>query len=145
VTSAIPAYEAIRNLLGTYCEVMDAGDFVALGALFADGRMVDHQGRRIAAGSEAVTELWTAMVRLYDGSPRIRTIVSGPVIEVDADVASCRSSFVLLQQPPDGELAPIAAGRYQDTFACTDGRWHFTERMMLLDQPGDLSRHLVDL
>lgn len=45
------AHEAIRNLLGSYCEVMDAGDFAALGRLFADGELVDDQGRRIARGS----------------------------------------------------------------------------------------------
>jgi ketosteroid isomerase-like protein len=144
VTEASP-YEAIRNLLGTYCQVMDAGDFVALGELFADARMIDHKERLIARGAAAVTELWTAMVRLYDGSPRTRHIVSGPVIEVDGDTATCRSSFVVFQQPPDGELMTVAAGRYRDTFACTDGRWHFTVRQMLLEQTGDLSRHMVDL
>lgn len=139
------AHEAIRNLLGTYCEVMDAGDFEGLGQMFADARLIDHKEREIARGAAAVTELWKAMVRLYDGSPRTRHLVSGPVIEVDGDSATCRSSYLVMQLPPDGGLIPVAAGRYRDTFARTDGRWHFTVRQMFLDQPGDMSRHMVDL
>lgn len=139
------AHEAIRNLLGTYCEVMDAGDFTALGEMFADGRLTDERGRQIAAGAEEVTQLWTAMVRLYDGSPRTRHLVTGPVIEVDGSTASCRSSFAVLQHQPSGPLIPVAAGRYRDSFTCTDGRWHFTVRQFFLDQTGDMSMHMVDL
>ncbi len=139
------AYEQIRNLLGTYCEVMDAGDWEGLGALFADGSLQDEQGRDVARGAEAVTALWTAMVRRYDGSPLTRHLVSGPIIEVDGDNAVCRSSFLALQKPPGGTLIPVAAGRYRDAFACTDGSWHFTTRQFFLDQEGDMTQHMVDL
>ena len=139
------AHEAIRNLLGTYCEVMDAGDWVALGALFTTGQLQDDKGRAIAHGAAAVTELWTSMVRLYDGSPRTRHLVTGPVIEVTGETATCRSSFAVLQQVGDGPLRPVAAGRYRDAFACIDGRWHFVSRQFLLDQEGDMSQHMVDL
>ena len=138
-------FEEIRNLLGTYCEVMDAADWTGLGKLFADGHLVDEQGREIARGADAVTALWTAMVRVYDGSPRTRHLVSGPVITVREDTAMCRSSFAVLQQGTDGTLRPIAAGRYRDTFACTDGTWHFTERQFFLDQEADMSQHTRDL
>ena len=139
------AHEAIRNLLGTYCEVMDAGDWVGLGAMFAEAVLLDEQGRDIARGADAVTALWNAMVRVYDGSPQTRHLVSGPVIEVDGDVATCRSSFLALQKVGDGPLRPVAAGRYRDGFACAEGRWHFTSRQFFLDQEGDVSEHLVDL
>ncbi len=139
------SYEQIRNLLGTYCEVMDAGDWEGLGALFRDAALQDEQGRDVARGAEAVTALWTAMVRRYDGSPLTRHLVSGPIIEVDGDNAVCRSSFLALQKPPGGTLMPVAAGRYRDTFACTDGTWHFTTRQFFLDQEGDMTQHMVDL
>jgi 3-phenylpropionate/cinnamic acid dioxygenase small subunit len=141
----VSSYEAIRNLLGTYCEVMDAGDFSALGGLFADGRLLDDKGREIARGAEAVTSLWTAMVKLYDGSPRTRHLVTGPIIDVQGDTATCRSSFAVLQHQPDGPLVPVAAGRYRDEFVCTDGTWRFTSRQFFLDQEGDLRQHMVDL
>ena len=139
------AHEAIRNLLGTYCEVMDAGDWIALGSLFDVGVLLDDRGREIARGPEAVTALWTAMVRLHNGSPRTRHLVSGPIIDLDGERATCRSSFVALQQVGDGPLHPVAAGRYRDEFACTDGQWHFVSRQFLLDQEGDMGQHLVDL
>jgi 3-phenylpropionate/cinnamic acid dioxygenase small subunit len=141
----VTAYEEIRNLLGTYCEVMDAADWAGLGKLFADGHLVDEKGREIARGAEAVTALWTAMVRVYDGSPRTRHLVSGPVITVHDGTALCRSSYAVLQQTADGALRPIAAGRYRDTFACSDGAWHFTERQFFLDQESDMSQHTRDL
>lgn len=143
--STVPPYEAIRNLLGTYCEVMDAGDWQALGALLAHAELQDEHGRVIARGATAVADLWSRMVRRYDGSPRTRHLVTGPVIEVDGETAVCRSSFAVLQQVMGGPLQLVAAGRYRDTFATTDGRWHFTSRQFFLDQEGDMSRHMVDL
>jgi 3-phenylpropionate/cinnamic acid dioxygenase small subunit len=139
------AYEDIRNLLGTYCDVMDSADWEALGAMFSDARIVDDRGREIAAGKEAVTGLWTAMVHLYDGSPCTRHLVSGPVIEVRDTAATCRSSFLVTQKVPHGELVLVAAGRYHDKLHVRNGRWTFTERTFFLDQEGDMSKHLVDL
>lgn len=139
------AYEEIRNLLGTFSEIMDAGDWVALGNLFADGRIVDEQGREIAAGRDDITGLWSAMVRLYDGSPCTRHLVSGPVIEVKDTSATCRSSFLLTQKVPNGELVLVAAGRYFDQLHVRNGRWTFTQRTFHLDQEGDMTKHLVDL
>ena len=139
------AYEEIRNLLGTFSEIMDAGDWVGLGNLFADGRIVDEQGREIASGREGITGLWTAMVRLYDGSPCTRHLVSGPVIEVKDTSATCRSSFLLTQKVPDGELVLVAAGRYVDQLNVRNGRWTFSQRTFHLDQEGDMTKHLVDL
>jgi hypothetical protein len=139
---AMSVHEAVRNLLGTYCEVMDAGDWAALGALFAHGSLTERDGNEIARGAAAVTRLYDAMVVLHDGSPRTRHLTTNPVIEVDGDTASCRSSFTVLQQVGSGPLAPVAAGRYVDRFACTHGAWRFAERAFHLEQVGDLSQHL---
>lgn len=136
------AHEEIRNLLGRYCEVMDAGDWAALGALFASGRLADGQGNEVAAGATAVAGLYAGMVVLHDGSPRTRHLTTNPVIEVSGDEATCRSSFAVLQQVGDGPLVPVAAGRYRDRFLRTDGAWHFAERAFSLDQVGDLTAHL---
>lgn len=139
------AHEEIRTLLGTYCELMDSADWEGLGELFANGRVVDDKDRLIAAGKEQVTSLWGLMVRLYDGSPCTRHLVSGPIVEIKDTAATCRSSFLVSQKVPDGELRLIAAGRYEDKLNVRNGRWTFTERKYFLDQEGDLSQHLVDL
>ena len=48
----------------------------------------------------------------------------------------------MLQQLEPGRLEAVAAGRYRDTFRCTDGTWHFATRQFFLDQTGDTSKHL---
>ena len=143
--SSVPPYEAIRNLLGTYCVLIDSGDFEALGELFADGVLLDEKGRVAAEGAEAATALWTAMVRRYDdGTPHTRHTTANPVIDLaDDGTAVCRSSFVVFQQL-ESTIGVIAAGRYRDTFTSTDGVWRFASRQFFLDQLGDVSQHMVD-
>ena len=139
------AYEEIRNLLGTFCEVMDSGDWDALGELFAHGRITDDRGRVIAGGREDVVALWTAMVRRYDGSPCTRHMVTGPIISITDTTATCRSSFLIAQKLPGSDLRLVAAGRYLDQLRVINGRWCFVERQFFLDQEGDMTQHLVDL
>jgi len=140
-----PPYETIRNLLGTYCELIDAGDFEALGLLFGDAVLTDERGRVAARGSADATALWTGFIKRYDGSPRTRHTFSGPVIDVrDDGTATCRSSFVVFQQLGPGRLEPIAAGRYNDSFACNEGSWRFTSRQFFLDQTGDVTQHMTE-
>ena len=66
---------------------------------------------------------------------------------VDADetagTASARSYFTVLQSRPDLPLQPIVAGRYEDAFARdVNGRWHFTDRLIIIEHAGDGRRHL---
>ena len=137
------AHEQIRNLLGTYCERMDAGDFAGLAELFADGRLADEHGNVFATGADEVRRMWEAQTVLYDGSPRTRHVTANPVINVDVDVATCTSSYVVFQGVDGFALQPIVTGRYADTFARDEtGRWHWTERRYAIDHAGDLSHHL---
>ena len=142
--TVVPPYEAIRNLLGTYCRIIDTGDFEALGAMFAEAVLLDDQGRVAAKGAEAATALWTGLIKRYDdGTPRTRHTTSNPVIDLAEDgTATCQSSFVVFQQI-GSRIEPIAAGRYRDTFASTDGVWHFTSRQFFLDHLGDVSHHMT--
>ena len=62
---------AIENLLYTYAEAIDAGDYEAIGALFAHAAITDADGNPIAVGAQAVTALYTATTRKYeDGTQR---------------------------------------------------------------------------
>ncbi len=138
-------HEAIRNLLGRYCELMDAGDFTGLAALFVDAVLADEHGRVFARGSEEVLATWQAQTALHDGSPRTRHVTANSVIEVDESdgTGSARSAYVVFQATPDLPLQPIITGRYADRFARgADGSWRFVERRYAVDQAGDLSQHL---
>jgi 3-phenylpropionate/cinnamic acid dioxygenase small subunit len=139
------AHEEIRNLLGRYCALMDAGDFAELAALFADATLADEQGNVFATGADQVLAMWQRQTILYDSSPRTRHVTANPVIEVDEanGVAACASSYVVFQNAPDLPLQAIITGRYADTFARTsEGAWHFTQRRYAVDHVGDLSHHL---
>jgi 3-phenylpropionate/cinnamic acid dioxygenase small subunit len=138
-------HEAIRNLLGRYCELMDAADWIGLGHLFADARLVDEHGTLVAEGHDGVQRLYERGTRLYDGSPRTRHITANTVIEVaqGGEQAVARSSYVVFQGTDRFALQPIITGRYRDCFELGAGGWHFTERCFYVDQLGDLSHHLT--
>jgi 3-phenylpropionate/cinnamic acid dioxygenase small subunit len=139
------AHEAIRNLLGRYCELMDAGEFDDLAGLFADARMSDEHGTVFARGSEQIAAMWHRQTVLYDGSPRTRHITANPIIEVDdaAGNAIVRSTYVVFQGAEDLLLQPIITGRYADRFVRgDDGTWRWDERSYAIDHLGDLSHHL---
>ena len=135
--------DEIRNLLGTYCELMDEADWPAVGAMFAQAELVTVDGTVVAAGAEAVQRLYERGTRLHDGSPGTRHITANSIIEVDGDSATARSSYVVLQGVDGAPLQPIITGRYRDRFVRSDGRWQFAQRMFLIDHVGDLSRHLT--
>ena len=145
--STAPAYEQIRNLLGLYCERMDAGRFADLGDLFRDAAMTDETGGVIAQGAAAVEKMYAQGTQLYDGSPRTRHVTANAVIEVDEDAgtATSRSSYVVFQGTDSLPLQPIITGRYRDRFARdgATGAWRFAERTFYVDQVGDLSHHLT--
>ncbi len=137
--------DAIRQLLYRYCELMDAGEFVQLAALFADAVMVDEVGTVVAEGRTGVQALYERGTRLYDGSPRTRHVTSNSIIDVDAvaGTASARSVYVVFQATDNLALQPIISGRYRDRFARADeGNWRFVERSFSVDLVGDLSQHL---
>jgi hypothetical protein len=136
---------AIENLLGEYCERIDAGDFDAVGELFADGVLADEHGTELARGAEAVAGFYAKGTRRHDGSPRTKHLVVNSVVEVDeaAGAGTARSSYVVLQAAEGLPLQPIITGRYRDAFARVDGVWRFTERRFLVDLVGDLSHHLT--
>ena len=147
------AHEAIRNLLGRYCELMDAGHFAGLAELFAHATLADEHGNVFATGADEMRAMWERQTMLYDvdaraghdGSPRTRHVTANPVIDVDDSmgVAQVSSSYVVFQGTDDLPLQPIVTGRYLDTFTRDGaGTWHFTQRRYAIDHAGDLSHHL---
>jgi 3-phenylpropionate/cinnamic acid dioxygenase small subunit len=146
---------AIENLLYTYAERIDAGDFEGVAALF-EGAVITVEGSEDETrGREAVQRLYETTTRIYqdDGTPKTRHITSNAIVEIDEEAGSarCRSVFTVLQCTPDLPLQPIISGRYHDTFVREGVRegvrgghaWRFASRHMLLDLFGDLSQHLL--
>jgi 3-phenylpropionate/cinnamic acid dioxygenase small subunit len=134
---------AIQNLIVTYAELVDDGDFAGLGALLADATFTGGGGP--VSGPDAIEKMFRDMLIVYDdGTPRTKHVTTNIAIEVDeqAGTAVSRAYFTVLQALPGLALQPIASGRYRDRFECCDGRWRFAERRVLVDLTGDVSRHL---
>ena len=137
--------DAIRNLLGRYCDLVDDGDWDSVGALFADGALATSDGSLLARGADEVAAFYRKGTLLHGdaGSPRTKHLVLNTTLTfLDESAVAC-SSYVVLQAV-DGALAlqPIICGRYVDTFVRVGLAWQWTERRFSVDLAGDLSQHL---
>jgi 3-phenylpropionate/cinnamic acid dioxygenase small subunit len=140
---SMPSHRHVENLIGRYAELVDDGDFAAVGKLFADGTFAGGGGAY--TGSEAVTGMLHAQIRVYpDGTPRTRHMTTNLIVEVDenAGTARARSSVTILQETPELPLQPIVVGRYRDEFQRDGEAWRFTSRRVNFQLIGDLTHHL---
>lgn len=137
----------IEALILRYADLIDAGDFTGVGALFADGAITLPDGTVLAAGADAVTKLYAGTTRRYDddGTPHTSHLVTNVLVHLDdeGDTARADSRFTVLQARPDLPLQPIATGRYHDTFVRTDEGWRWVTRAMEPTMFGDVSQHLL--
>jgi 3-phenylpropionate/cinnamic acid dioxygenase small subunit len=140
--------QAIANLLYTYAERVDAGDFDGVSALFAHAafRTSRYDSGDGPRGS-AVGDLMRSTVITYPegaeyGTPRTKHVTTNLIVELDGDTASTRSGYTVLQSTDNGVIGVIITGRYHDRFERVDGQWRFADRLVFMDLFGDLSKHL---
>jgi 3-phenylpropionate/cinnamic acid dioxygenase small subunit len=129
----------VAELLYRYAELIDAGDFDGVGALLGRGNFMG------VSGAERIAKLFATTTRRFPehgNTPRTRHLVLNPIVDVDGDAASARSTFCVVQQTETVSLQPIVVGRYADTFARDSAGWHFTERAVDIQMIGDVSDHL---
>ena len=136
----------IENLLYTYAERIDAGDFAGVGELFTHGAFFG------VRGADAVQRLYEQTTRRHPrpgvegpGTPLTQHLVSNPLVEVDetAGTATCRSRFQVVQATDALPLQVVVAGRYRDTFHRLEGVWWFADREADVELVGDVSQHLL--
>jgi 3-phenylpropionate/cinnamic acid dioxygenase small subunit len=130
-------------LIYTYAELVDGGDFAAVGRLFTDARFTGARGS--VTGQDAIERMLSEQVILYeDGTPRTKHVTTNVVIEIDeeASTAVSRSYFTAMQAVPGIALQTIVSGRYHDRFERREGEWRFAQRQVHTDLVGDVSRHL---
>jgi 3-phenylpropionate/cinnamic acid dioxygenase small subunit len=142
-TDPPPGSRAIENLIATYAELVDSGDFAGLGALLADATFT---GSGVpVSGADAIEQMFRTMLIVYDdGTPRTKHVTTNIIIDAaeQAGTAVARSYVTVFQARPGLALQAIMSGRYHDRFQRRDDHWHFTERRVLIDLTGDLSGHL---
>jgi len=139
--------DRLRNLLGRYCDLMDAGDFDGLGTLFSAATMAAGEGPPFLEGGDAIAAFFRRGTQLHDGSLRTKHLIANTQFDepgIDGTVVA-RSSYLVLQAVDGLPLQPIIAGRYVDTFGRdAEDAWCFVERRFHVDLVGDLSHHLAD-
>lgn len=136
---------AIENLLYTYAECMDLGNYEGIAELFRHGIITSTMGTE-SKGHDEVLALYQKSTRLYPetGTPLTKHVTTNLIIEVgDDSSATCRSYFTVMQQTPDLPLQAIISGRYHDELEQVDGVWRFIKRTIFPDLFGDLSQHLL--
>jgi hypothetical protein len=136
--------QSIKNLIFSYAERMDLGDFVGVGALFEHSSYGSEESG-YCVGSQQVTEILSSMVKLYDGIPRTKHVTTNVIIEPgeSADKVSARSYFTVMQSLGTGSLQAIMAGRYDDRFERHNSQWRFEKRSISMDLIGDIAEHLT--
>lgn len=141
---------AIENLLYTYAERIDLGDFDGVAELFAHATIYGQENgppESRFVGAEGARRMYAMSTRRYedDGTPKTKHLTTNLIVEVDeeAGTGTCRSYFCVIQATPVLPLQPIVAGRYHDTFHVVAGSWCFASRTIFVDLMGDLSQHLL--
>lgn len=132
-------YRQISDLMFRYAELFDTGRFDEFAALFEHG-----QWHKAGPGAAATRRWIEDNVRLYDGLPRTKHVTTNVVADVDEDAGTATASayVTIFQALPDFPLQPIFCGRYQDRLTRINGEWRWTERRVLNDLYGDISRHV---
>lgn len=136
----------IRGLLGTYCRLIDAGDFVGVGQLMTDAVLMTDDGTVVATGAEEVANLYRGIVTVHeDGTPGTQHVVVNTTLEeIDGGAIRGRSAYVVFQAVPGLPLQPVVTGWYVDTFETgATGEWRFVERRFGIGRSGDLTHHLA--
>jgi hypothetical protein len=142
----------IANLIYTYAERIDLGDFDGVGQLFEHAEVTADGEPTPSVGSAAVADMFKTWTKRYpsDVNPSGYTLHTKHVttnvqiyLDADGQSARTRSYFTVFMQTRTLALQPIIAGRYHDEFRKIDGKWCFTRRHMITDLVGDLSEHLL--
>jgi ketosteroid isomerase-like protein len=137
--------DEICQLIYTYAERIDAGDFAGVGHLLGDATLTFEGYDLVVTGPDAIEALYASTTRRFDdGTPKTKHVMTNVIVEVDGDHATSRSYYTVLQSVP-GELAlqPVIAGRYRDAFVNDGGRWRFSAMHVIVDLVGDLRAHLL--
>ncbi|HZP30440.1 MAG TPA: nuclear transport factor 2 family protein [Acidimicrobiia bacterium] len=143
----LSGYFAIPNLIATYAERIDAGDFEGVADLFAHATITVEENDVVVRGKAETLAMYEQYTRRYDdnGTPHTRHVTTNLILDVDDDAGTgtCRSYITVFQRTDVLPLQPILAGRYHDRFERVDSEWRFAHRHMINDYLGDLSQHML--
>ena len=124
---ALEDREAIRDLIARYGPLADAGDALAVAALWSEDGSYAVGGMGEARGRAAIAALISGPVHqslLADGCAHILT---SPAIDLAGDSAVARCHSVVFRHE-GGEWAPVRVSANRWELARTSAGWHVTRR-----------------
>ena len=141
------SHHAISNLMFRYAECVDLADFDGLSELFVHGTMRSTSAEDSETGmtGEQVGRFYAATNRVHeDGTLRTRHLSTNVRIDIDesSDTAKAKSYYVVFQATAKLPFQAIVGGRYEDRFERVDGEWRFADRVVIVDQIGNMEEHL---
>ena len=78
------SYRAIENLIATYAELVDDGDFAGVAILLADATFTGGAGS--VSGRDAIEKMLRDSLSVYnDGTPLTKHVTTNVAIEVDEE------------------------------------------------------------
>jgi hypothetical protein len=117
---------SIHQLYAAACHAIDDGDGASFRSCFTP------DGSLGGVGSALSGEKLAAFADSFrDPSRQIRHLVSGVLVEGDADAATGRAYLVAFRAGEDAKF--LTSGRYRDRLQRIDGRWLFAERRFTPD------------
>jgi ketosteroid isomerase-like protein len=141
---------AIRELLERYMRFNDDGDLDNIIELFEPDARYQVVGR-VMQGHAEIRAFWLA-VGYTEGfvpwtepgrlliQPRSAHLTSNPIIDVDGDLATCESDFLVVDRRADGRAHIMLVGRYRDRLRRgADGQWRIVVRTgVSVARPGEV-------
>ena len=135
----------VTALVHRYGSLLDAGDLDGVAELFAHAVWRAEATGQESRGRDGVRAMYDR-VQLYDGTPRTTHVLTNLDVTIAPDRSSATATciYTVLQGITAGEpIQVILTGRYLDRFERANEGWRFTERRILVNQVGDLSRHFA--
>jgi ketosteroid isomerase-like protein len=127
---ALEDEKAIREVLVQYGEFLDARDYAAYAALFAqDG--VWSGGFGTFTGPAAIEKMLVENMGTQEpgfinkDNFHLNTTM---VVDVDGDTATARSRYLFVTRSPEDRPVVALAGRYEDQLVREDGAWKIKAR-----------------
>ena len=125
---------AIEELISTYNQSLDSGDYQTWLACWADDAIFDGLGKLLTGIGpiRGFAEGYDAGYRLR--IPALKHYTVNTLSKIDGDRATSSSYLQLTSMGPKGGQI-IFTARYEDDLKRIDGRWRFARRKLHQDMP----------
>ena len=137
MSAVLEAKDAIRELMATYAQALDACRFADVAACFApDGEWSTDYGA--ARGPAEIEAFIRGIVPMKGEGPQRKHYITNIIIKVDGETASAVSDYLIVREA-EGGLIPVMGGTYRDKFIKTPAGWRFSRKELEHHIAGDMA------